>query len=213
MEIKNIHEPPFDCNKCPRLSNYRKSIKFEYPNWHNKPVRSFGSINSNKLIVGLAPGLQGANKTGRPFTGDHAGNTLYPTLIKYKLALGSYKEKNNDGLNLKNTRITNSVRCVPPKNKPNALERNNCRKFLKSEISNMKNLEVILALGLIAHEEILKVFNLKAKSNKFKHGKIHYINSNLIMLNSYHCSRYNINTNRLTLEMFNQIIKKISERI
>ena len=205
--------PNKNCSLCDRLKSYRNRYRRLEPTWHNSPVESFGAIDSKILIVGLAPGLEGANKTGRPFTGDHAGNTLYPTLIKYKLALGSYKEKNNDGLNLKNTRITNSVRCVPPKNKPNALERNNCRKFLKSEISNMKNLEVILALGLIAHEEILKVFNLKAKSNKFKHGKIHYINSNLIMLNSYHCSRYNINTNRLTLEMFNQIIKKISERI
>ena len=205
--------PNKNCSLCDRLKSYRNRYRRLEPNWHNSPVESFGAIDSKILIVGLAPGLQGANKTGRPFTGDHAGNTLYPTLIKNKLALGSYKETNNDELNLQNTRITNSVRCVPPKNKPNALERNNCRKFLKSEIDNMKNLEVILALGLIAHEEILKVFNLKAKSNKFKHGKVHYINSNLIMLNSYHCSRYNINTNRLTIEMFDKIIKKISKRI
>ena len=205
--------PNKNCSLCDRLKSYRNRYRRLEPNWHNSPVESFGPIDSKILIVGLAPGLQGANKTGRPFTGDHAGNTLYPTLIKNKLALGSYKETNNDELNLQNIRITNSVRCVPPKNKPNALERNNCRKFLKSEINSMKNLEVILALGLIAHEEILKVFNLKAKSNKFKHGKVHYISSNLIMLNSYHCSRYNINTNRLTLEMFDEIIKKISERI
>ena len=205
--------PNKNCSLCDRLKSYRNKYRKLEPTWNNSPVESFGAIDSKILIVGLAPGLQGANKTGRPFTGDHAGNTLYPALIKNKLALGSYKENNNDKLNLQNTRITNSVRCVPPKNKPNALETNNCRKFLKSEINSMKNLEVILALGLIAHEEILKVFNLKAKSNKFKHGKVHYINSNLIMLNSYHCSRYNINTNRLTIEMFDKIIKKISERI
>jgi len=205
--------PDKNCSLCDRLKNFRYKYRKLEPTWYNSPVESFGSIDSKILIVGLAPGLQGANKTGRPFTGDHAGNTLFPTLIRNKLAFGSYKEINNDGLNLHNTRITNSVRCVPPKNKPNALERNNCRKFLKSEINSMKNLAVILALGLIAHEEILKVFDLKAKSNKFKHGKIHNINSNLIMLNSYHCSRYNINTNRLTLEMFDKIIKKISELI
>tara|TARA_Y100001970_G_scaffold123517_1_gene153110 strand:+ start:7252 stop:7878 length:627 start_codon:yes stop_codon:yes gene_type:complete len=205
--------PDKNCSHCDRLKSYRNKYRKLNPTWYNSPVESFGAIDSKILIVGLAPGLQGANKTGRPFTGDHAGNTLYPTLIKNKLALGSYKETNNDELNLQNTRITNSVRCVPPKNQPNALERNNCRKFLKSEINSMRNLEVILALGLIAHEEILKVFNLKAKSNKFKHGKVHYINNNLIMLDSYHCSRYNINTNRLTLEMFDKIIKKISERI
>ena len=205
--------PDKNCSLCDRLKNYRNKYRKLEPTWYNSPVESFGGIDSKILIVGLAPGLQGANKTGRPFTGDHAGNTLFPTLIRNKLALGTYKGTNNDGLNLQNTRITNSVRCVPPKNKPNALERNNCRKFLKSEISSMKNLEVILALGLIAHEEILKVFSLKPQSNKFKHGKIHYINSNLIMLNSYHCSRYNINTNRLTLEMFDKIIKKATLQI
>ena len=205
--------PNKNCSLCDRLKGFRKKYRKLKPSWYNSPVESFGDIDSKILIVGLAPGLQGANKTGRPFTGDHAGNTLYPALIKNKLALGSYKEINNDNLNLKNTRITNSVRCVPPKNKPNASERKNCNKFLKSEIYSMKKLEIILALGLIAHEEILKVFDLKRGSNKFKHGKIHYIQNNLVMFNSYHCSRYNINTNRLTLDMFNNIIETISKRI
>jgi uracil-DNA glycosylase family 4 len=205
--------PNKNCLLCTRLKNYRNKYKKLKPKWHNSPVESFGSINSKLLIVGLAPGLQGANKTGRPFTGDYAGNTLFPTLIKNKLALGSYKEIYNDGLKLNNTRITNSVRCVPPQNKPNNIERINCRKFLISEIHNMKKLKIILALGLIAHEEVLKVFNLQLSLNKFKHGKIHNINENLLMFNSYHCSRYNINTKRLTPEMFNIIIKSISNRL
>ena len=205
--------PNKNCSLCDRLKNYRNKYRELCPSWYNSPVKSFGAIDSKILIVGLAPGLQGANKTGRPFTGDHAGNTLYPALIKNNLALGSYKEVYDDNLSLLNTRITNSVRCVPPQNKPNGSERQNCRKFLKSEINSMKKLEIILALGLIAHEEILKVFNLKVSLNKFKHGKIHYIKDNLIMFNSYHCSRYNINTNRLTKEMFDKIIKSISNRI
>lgn len=205
--------PNKNCRLCNRLKNYRNKYRKLYPTWHNSPVESFGEIDSKILIVGLAPGLQGANKTGRPFTGDHAGNTLYPALIKYNLASGSYGKTNYDNINLKNIRITNSVRCVPPENKPNSSERNNCRKFLKSEIFNMKNLEIILVLGLIAHEEVLKVFDLKASNNKFKHGKIHNIKNNIIMLNSYHCSRYNINTNRLTIEMFNEIIRTITKRI
>ena len=141
-----------------RLKNYRNKYKKLEPTWHNSPVESFGDIDSKILIVGLAPGLQGANKTGRPFTGDHAGNTLYPSLIKNKLAEGTYKENYNDGLTLKNIRITNSVRCVPPNNKPTNSERINCRKFLRSEIQNMKNLKIILTLGIIAHEEVLKTF-------------------------------------------------------
>ena len=205
--------PNKNCSLCNRLKNYRNKYKKLKPTWHNSPVDSFGKISSEILIVGLAPGLQGANKTGRPFTGDHAGNTLYPSLIKYKLAEGKYKEINNDDLNLKNTRITNSVRCVPPQNKPNNSERINCRKFLKSEIQNMKNLKIILTLGLIAHEEILKIFNLKISLNKFKHGKTHYINKNISLFNSYHCSRYNINTKRLTPKMFDKIIKSISSNI
>jgi len=205
--------PNKNCSLCDRLKSYRNKYKKLEPTWHNSPVESFGDIDSKILIVGLAPGLQGANKTGRPFTGDHAGNTLYPSLIKNKLAEGTYKEIYNDGLKLKNIRITNSVRCVPPKNKPTNSERINCRKFLRSEIQNMKNLKIILTLGLIAHEEVLKIFSLKIASNKFKHGKVHYINKTLLIFNSYHCSRYNINTKRLTTDMFNKIIKTICEKI
>jgi len=206
-------EPNKNCSLCNRLKNYRNRYKKLEPTWHNSPVESFGDIDSKILIVGLAPGLQGANKTGRPFTGDHAGNTLYPSLIKNKLAEGTYKENYNDGLTLKNIRITNSVRCVPPNNKPTNSERINCRKFLRSEIQNMKNLKIILTLGIIAHEEVLKIFDLKIALNKFEHGKIHYIHKTLLIFNSYHCSRYNINTKRLTPDMFDKIIKSISKKI
>lgn len=205
--------PNKNCSHCVRLNKFRSKYKILHPSWHNSPVASFGNINSKLLIVGLAPGLKGANKTGRPFTGDHAGITLYPTLLKNNLATGSYKEDSNDNIALQNTRITNSVRCVPPNNKPNNLELENCRKYLKSEINNMENLQIILALGLIAHTEILKIFELKLALNKFTHGKIHTINKNIIMYDSYHCSRYNINTRRLTIEMFNEVIYSISKKI
>jgi uracil-DNA glycosylase len=205
--------PNKNCSHCVRLNKSRSKYKILHPSWHNSPVASFGNINSKLLIVGLAPGLKGANRTGRPFTGDHAGITLYTTLLKNNLATGSYKEDSNDNIALQNTRITNSVRCVPPNNKPNNLELANCRKYLKSEINNMENLQIILALGLIAHTEILKIFELKLALNKFTHGKTHTINKNIIMYDSYHCSRYNINTRKLTIEMFNEVIYSISKKI
>jgi uracil-DNA glycosylase family 4 len=205
--------PTKNCSLCPRLKEYRDKYKIIEPSWHNSPVESFGSINSKLLIVGLAPGLKGANKTGRPFTGDQAGKLLYPTLIKNKLAKGTYKESFNNGISLKHTRITNSVRCVPPQNKPINFEKDTCRVFLKTEINNMKNLKIILALGTIAHQEILKVFNLKLSLYKFQHGQIHSINKNITLYDSYHCSRYNTQTNRLTEIMFNEIILSLSKNI
>ena len=205
--------PKKNCSLCPRLKEYREKYKVIEPEWHNSPVESFGSINSNLLIVGLAPGLKGANKTGRPFTGDHAGKLLYNSLLKFKLASGVYNEKNDDQLRIINTRITNSVRCVPPNNKPETIEKENCKKFLASEIHNMKNLKIILALGTIAHQELLKVFNIKLSLHKFKHGNIHSINNNMLLFDSYHCSRYNTQTKRLTTEMFEKVILSIKEKI
>jgi uracil-DNA glycosylase family 4 len=205
--------PRKNCSLCPRLKKYRDKYQIIEPKWHNSPVESFGSINSRLLVVGLAPGLKGANKTGRPFTGDHAGMLLYNSLIKYKLASGIYNENINDGLNMINTRITNSVRCVPPNNKPETLEKKACRKFLASEIHNMKNLKIILALGIIAHEELLKIFNTKLSLFKFRHGNIHHIKKNILLFNSYHCSRYNTQTKRLTTEMFEEVILSISKHI
>ncbi len=209
MKIRNIHEPPFDCNKCPRLSNYRKSIKFEYPNWHNKPVRSFGSINSKKLIVGLAPGKKGANRTGRPFTGDGAGKTLFKSLIKNNLAKGDYNFDGHDNLKLLNCRITNIVKCVPPKNRRSGEEINNCSFYLKKEITNMKKLEKILALGRDAFISILNFYGLSKIEYRFSHNKKVFLPDNKILIASYHCSRYNINTKRLTDKMFAEVINEL----
>ena len=172
-------EPEANCNLCPRLKIFREEWRKLKPNWFNSPVNSFGSIDSKLLIVGLAPGLKGANKTGRPFTGDHAGKLLYPSLIKFKFANGRYLEKRNDSIELINCRITNSVRCVPPQNRPTLEERNYCRNFLKIEISKMNKLEIILALGHIAHTEVLKVFNKKISEFKFKHGKIYNLSNTI----------------------------------
>ena len=206
-------EPEANCNLCPRLKIFREEWRKLKPNWFNGPVNSFGSIDSKLLIVGLAPGLKGANKTGRPFTGDHAGKLLYPSLIKFKFANGRYLEKRNDSIELINCRITNSVRCVPPQNRPTLEERNYCRNFLKIEISKMNKLEIILALGHIAHTEVLKVFNKKISEFKFKHGKIYNLSNSISLHSSYHCSRYNTLTKRLTENMFNNVLKEIKLKI
>ena len=206
-------EPEANCNLCPRLKSFREEWRKLKPNWFNSPVNSFGSIDSKLLIVGLAPGLKGANKTGRPFTGDHAGKLLYPSLIKFKFANGRYLEKRNDSIELINCRITNSVRCVPPQNRPTLEERNYCRNFLKIEISKMNKLKIILALGHIAHTEVLKVFNKKISEFKFKHGKIYNLSNTISLHSSYHCSRYNTLTKRLTENMFNKVLKEIKLKI
>ena len=206
-------EPKANCDLCPRLKIFREEWRKLKPNWFNSPVNSFGSIDSKLLIVGLAPGLKGANKTGRPFTGDHAGKLLYPSLIKFKFANGRYLEKRNDSIELINCRITNSVRCVPPQNRPTLEERNYCRNFLKIEISKMNKLEIILALGHIAHTEVLKVFNKKISEFKFKHGKIYNLSNTISLHSSYHCSRYNTLTKRLTENMFNHVLKDIKLKI
>ena len=206
-------EPEANCNLCPRLKIFREEWRKLKPNWFNSPVNSFGSIDSKLLIVGLAPGLKGANKTGRPFTGDHAGKLLYPSLIKFKFANGRYLEKRNDSIELINCRITNSVRCVPPQNRPTLEERNYCRNFLKIEISKMNKLEIILALGHIAHTEVLKVFNKKISKFKFKHGKIYNLSNSISLHSSYHCSKYNTLTKRLTENMFNNVLKEIKLKI
>ena len=209
MEIKNIYEPSFDCAKCPRLRNYRNSIKIEYPSWYNKPVRSFGSISSKKLIVGLAPGKKGANRTGRPFTGDGAGETLFKSLIRNNLAKGHYNIDGFDNLKLINCRITNIVKCVPPKNKPKANEIKNCSFYLKKEIVNMKNLKKILALGRDAFNSILNFYELSKTKNSFSHNKKVFLPNTKILIGSYHCSRYNTNTKRLTNKMFEEVIKEL----
>ena len=202
--MSKLIEPNKNCSKCRRLYNFRKKNQSENPDWFNAPVPTFGELSSSLLIVGLAPGLQGANKTGRPFTGDYAGDLLYKTINKFNFSKGKYGGTIDDSLKLKDCTITNAVRCVPPQNKPISEEINNCNNFLKKTIEIHKNLKVIIALGLIAHKSIISAFNLKQKLYKFKHGNKHEIN-NLILIDSYHCSRYNTNTRRLNDEMFEKI--------
>ena len=198
-------EPDKNCSKCKRLKNFREINIKKYPSWFNGAVPSIINKNSEILIVGLAPGLNGANKTGRPFTGDYAGLTLFHTLKKYRLLRGQYKEDGNDDLKLQNCSITNAVRCVPPKNLPKSDEIKNCENFLKSTIFLHKNLKVIIALGLISHKSIVSTFNLKQKDYKFGHSNKHSLSKTIKLIDSYHCSRYNINTKRLTQVMFDKI--------
>ena len=202
--MNKLIEPNKNCSKCRRLYNFRKKNQSNNPDWFNAPVPTFGELSSSLLIVGLAPGLQGANKTGRPFTGDYAGDLLYKTISKFNFSKGKYAGTIDDSLKLKDCTITNAVRCVPPQNKPISEEINNCNNFLKKTIEIHKNLKVIIALGLIAHKSIISALNLKQKLYKFKHGNKHKID-NLILIDSYHCSRYNTNTGRLNQEMFEKI--------
>ena len=202
--MNKLIEPNKNCSKCRRLYNFRKKNQSNNPDWFNAPVPTFGELSSSLLIVGLAPGLQGANKTGRPFTGDYAGDLLYKTINKFNFSKGKYAGTIDDSLKLKDCTITNAVRCVPPQNKPISEEINNCNNFLKKTIEIHKNLKVIIALGLIAHKSIISALNLTQQLYKFKHGNKHKID-NLILIDSYHCSRYNTNTGRLNQEMFEKI--------
>ncbi len=206
--------PDKSCNKCPRLLEFRSGNIKKFPNYFNAPVPPFGNLDAEILIVGLAPGLNGANQTGRPFTNDYAGDVLYPILKKYGLAKGNYGKRADDGFELINTRITNSVKCVPPQNKVTGDEIKACGTYLIEEICNMPNLKLVLTLGSVAHNAVLGVLGYKKSTFKFAHGSIHKLDKhNLIMLNSYHTSRYNINTGVLTYQMFDDIIKKACELI
>ncbi|GAB3456991.1 uracil-DNA glycosylase [Insolitispirillum peregrinum] len=202
--------PEATCQLCPRLVEFRNDNQRQWPDWHNAPVPSFGSLDASLLVVGLAPGLRGANCTGRPFTGDYAGDLLYPSLKAFGLASGDYQRRPDDGFVLKNTRITNAVRCVPPENKPTPAEQNTCRPFLIDELQAMPNLRVILALGLIAHNAVLSTMKERKVSFPFAHGAQHRLGCGIVLADSYHCSRYNVNTGRLTEEMFHQVLRNIS---
>ena len=197
--------PEKDCPLCPRLTAFRKENSQQFPDWFNGAVPAFGEKAGQILIVGLAPGLRGANRTGRPFTGDYAGDLLYPTLIKFGLAEGTYQASENDGLQLKNCMITNAVRCVPPQNKPNGAEIKNCQPFLTYEITHLPNLKLIISLGRVAHESVIRSIEGKQKDYKFAHGATHPLPTGQTMINSYHCSRYNTNTGRLTPAMFEAV--------
>lgn len=204
---------PVGCDKCPRLHQFIASHKDKHPHWHNGAVPSFGSIDAEILIVGLAPGLRGANATGRPFTGDFAGDTLYEALGHHGFASGTFEKHAKDGLRLHNVRITNAVKCVPPENKPNSTEINMCRDlFLIPEIKRMRHLKLILALGGIAHKALIKTFSLRQSDFPFGHFNKHQISETITLVDSYHCSRYNVNTNRLTPKMFDEVIEYIKEK-
>ncbi|MGI9387480.1 MAG: uracil-DNA glycosylase, partial [Methyloligellaceae bacterium] len=194
-------EPPLDCSLCQRLVDFRVSNTAENPDWFNAPVPSFGNADARLLIVGLAPGLKGANRTGRPFTGDYAGDMLYATLLKYGFARGTYAAHARDGLQLVDCMITNAVRCVPPKNKPSAAETNSCRPYLAARIAALPELRAVLALGRVAHDNTLSALNERRAAYTFAHARAHALNTGLTLFDSYHCSRYNTNTGRLTAEM------------
>ena len=198
--------PAADCGLCPRLATFRRANRHAHPDWHNAPVPSFGGSEAELLVVGLAPGLRGANRTGRPFTGDFAGDLLYRTLARYDFAKGSYGADPNDGLTLAGARITNAVRCVPPENKPTGREIATCTPFLAAEIAAMPKLKAILALGAIAHGSILDVERVRKSAYRFAHGAHHRLPSRRWLLDSYHCSRYNTNTGRLTERMFADVV-------
>mgnify|MGYP001628135813 FL=1 len=204
--------PDKDCSICPRLAAFREKCRSEFPDKFTAPVPSFGPEGARLLIVGLAPGLRGANFTGRPFTGDYAGDLLYATLLKFGLARGKYKADPSDGLELVGARITNAVRCLPPENKPVGAEINNCRPFLLSEIENLRNLKVILCLGLVSHNSVLKTLGARQADHKFIHGAVHDVGECQVV-DSYHCSRYNTNTGRLTTEMFEDVFTVIASLI
>jgi uracil-DNA glycosylase family 4 len=201
-------EPGRNCPLCPRLEAFREAARVREPKWLNSPVPSFGDPGGRLLIVGLAPGLQGANRTGRPFTGDFAGDLLYATLLEYGFATGVYQARPDDGLALADCRISNAVRCVPPQNKPLPAEINTCRRFLSATIAAMPNLRSIVALGRVAHESTLKALGLRSATAPFAHGAIHQAGA-LKLYDSYHCSRYNTNTRVLTPEMFRSVFAKV----
>ncbi|MBC93752.1 MAG: uracil-DNA glycosylase [Rhodospirillaceae bacterium] len=208
--------PKSNCSLCPRLVDFRELNQKNFPNFHNGPVKSFGSLQAQLLIVGLAPGLKGANRTGRPFTGDYAGDLLYSTLIKFGLAKGSYKKHALDGLKLQNCRLTNAVRCVPPQNKPIGHEVKSCRNFLINEIDAMPNLHSVIVLGGLAHNAFLSA--VKAKKSLFPFGhssehQVNYDNKRIMLTDSYHCSRYNTNTGRLNAEMFENVFKIVLKQL
>jgi uracil-DNA glycosylase family 4 len=197
-------KPGRNCPLCPRLKSFREDWRHREPDWFNAPVASFGPATARLLIVGLAPGLRGANRTGRPFTGDYAGDLLYDTLKRFGFAAGRYEARPDDGLALVDARITNAVRCVPPENKPTPAEIKTCRSFLEATIAEMANLRAIVTLGRISHESTTAALNHRRAAAPFGHGAAHDIGK-LRIFASYHCSRYNTNTGVLTPKMFQDV--------
>jgi uracil-DNA glycosylase len=206
----SFSEPDRNCGFCSRLEKFRRENRRALPEGFNAPVPAFGPLDAELLIVGLAPGLHGANRTGRPFTGDWAGDMLYPALLRFGFAQGDYCERADDGLRLRNCRISNAVRCVPPQNKPTTAEINACRCFLGGEIAAMPRLRALLCLGRVAHDSVIRLLGEKARIFPFAHGANHRLESRgLALYDSYHCSRYNTNTGVLTPEMFDAVFARI----
>ena len=206
-------EPGRDCPLCPRLVAFRHEWRAAEPDWWNAPVRTFGALDARLLVVGLAPGLRGANRTGRPFTGDYAGDLLYKTMIDFGFASGTYAARPDDGLTLQDAAITNAVRCVPPQNKPLPIEIRTRRPFLTATIAEMTRLRVIVALGRIAHESVVATLGLRQKAAPFGHGAVHALDSGATLHDSYHCSRYNTNTGVLTEAMFRDVFAEVRRRV
>ncbi|KQT54906.1 DNA polymerase [Aureimonas sp. Leaf454] len=207
-------QPDHDCPLCPRLVDFREVWRAKEPDWHNAPVRTFMPLGGpdavQLLIVGLAPGVRGANRTGRPFTGDYAGDLLYATLAKYGFANDRFAARPDDGLELHRTAVMNAVRCVPPENKPLPVEINTCRQFLTPTLTGLRNLRVVVTLGRIAHDSTLRALGVKLKDAPFRHDGRHDV-AGLRIASSYHCSRYNTNTGVLTTEMFERVFAGVAE--
>ena len=201
------------CRRCPRLAAFLDAVRLSQPDYYCRPVPPFGDPNARLLIIGLAPGMHGANRTGRPFTGDHAGILLYHTLHKFGLASGPISTAADDGLELFGTRITNSVKCLPPANKPQPLEIKACNEYLRAELSQSRSVRVILALGTVAHAAVLRACDLPSGAYRFAHAAEHSLSEDRVLLDSYHCSRYNTQTRRLTASMFEGVIGRARDLI
>ncbi len=204
-------DAPADCALCPRLVALREQAQQKHPDWHNGPVPVWGDQNGKLMVIGMAPGMAGANRTGRPFTGDHAGDLLFQTLERAGLTRGTYDRRPDDGLELRGALIANVVRCVPPQNKPVAAEVNNCRPFLLATLKARKNITTFFALGRIAHDAFLSAIGKRRAEFPFAHGASHDLGENRRLFDSYHCSRYNTNTRRLTTPMFESALFAAAE--
>jgi uracil-DNA glycosylase family 4 len=204
-------DPPRDCPRCPRLVAYRGVLRAQHPDWWNAPVEGWGDPEAWLLVVGLAPGVQGANRTGRPFTGDYAGDLLYATLARFGFTDGVFDRRPDDGLTLRGVFIANAAACVPPENKPLPAEVHNCRPFLEARIASLPRLRALVALGHIAHQSVVKALGGKLPKHPFAHGAAHPMRAGVTLFDSYHCSRYNTNTGKLTPEMFEAVFEQAAQ--
>jgi uracil-DNA glycosylase family 4 len=205
--------PPHDCPLCPRLVAFRQQNRAQFPDWFNGPVPNWGDPSPGLIIVGLAPGLRGANRTGRPFTGDYAGDLLYKTLLKFGLATGEFRADPGDSLRLRGTLIANGVRCVPPQNKPTGDEIKTCRRFLAATIEQHQSVQAFLVLGRIAHDQLLSTLGERRAQYPFAHGAQHSLGGGAVLFDSYHCSRYNTNTGVLTAQMFRAVFERVGQTL